>query len=307
MSKRRRKGRAISGWLALDKPAGITSTRALSEVKRLFDAAKAGHAGTLDPIASGILPIALGDATKTVPFVMDSRKVYRFTVRWGSETTTDDTEGTPSAYSDRRPGAEEIAAMLPRFTGEIMQAPPAFSAVKIEGERAYDLARGGEELEMEPRPVTVHSLTLVARPDDDTAIFEAECGKGTYVRAIARDLGRALGTCGHVTALRRLAVGPFDEAAAVEISALREAAEADGPEGCARFLSPIVVALGDIAAVTVGNQAAMRIARGQPVLIRGAQVPPPGPAYAISEGRPIAIGEVEAGEFRPKRVFGQGS
>jgi tRNA pseudouridine55 synthase len=307
MSKRRRKGRAISGWLALDKPAGITSTRALSEVKRLFDAAKAGHAGTLDPIASGILPIALGDATKTVPFVMDSRTVYRFTVRWGSETTTDDTEGTPSAYSDRRPGAEEIAAMLPRFTGEIMQAPPAFSAVKIEGERAHDLARGGEELEMEPRPVTVHSLTLVARPDDDTAIFEAECGKGTYVRAIARDLGRALGTCGHVTALRRLAVGPFDEAAAVEISALREVAEADGPEGCARFLSPIDVALGDIAAVTVGNQAAMRIARGQPVLIRGAQVPPPGPAYAISEGRPIAIGEVEAGEFRPKRVFGQGS
>jgi tRNA pseudouridine55 synthase len=307
MSKRRRKGRAVSGWLALDKPAGITSTRALAEVKRLFDAAKAGHAGTLDPIASGILPIALGDATKTVPFVMDARKVYRFTVKWGTETTTDDTEGTPSAHSDRRPTAAELAAMLPRFTGEIMQAPPAFSAVKIDGERAYDLARGGEAVEMEPRPVTVHRLTLIERPDDDTAVIEAECGKGTYVRALARDLGRALGTCGHVTALRRLAVGPFDEAAAVELSTLREAAEAEGPAGCARFLFPIDIALGDIAAVTVGNQAAMRIARGQPVLIRGAQVPPPGPAYAISEGRTIAIGEVEAGEFRPKRVFGHGS
>jgi tRNA pseudouridine55 synthase len=306
MSKRRRKGRAVSGWLALDKPEGVTSTRALAEVKRLFDAAKAGHAGTLDPIASGILPIALGDATKTVPFVMDARKVYRFSVRWGTETTTDDAEGAPSAHSDRRPTAAEITAMLGRFTGEIMQAPPAFSAIKIEGERAYDLARGGEPVTTEPRPVCVYRLALVAQPDDDTAVFEAECGKGTYVRALARDLGRALGTCGHVSALRRLAVGPFDEATAVGLSALREIAASEGPAGCDRLLFPIDIALGDIAAVTVGNQAAMRIARGQPVLIRGTQIPPPGPAYAISEGRTIAIGEVAAGEFRPKRVFGQG-
>jgi tRNA pseudouridine55 synthase len=238
---------------------------------------------------------------------MDSRKISRFAVRWGTETTTDDTEGAPSVHSDRRPSASEIEAMLPHFTGDIMQAPPAFSAVKIEGARAYDLARGGEAVEMEPRPVTVYRLTLVARPDDETAILEAECGKGTYVRALARDLGRALGTCCHVTALRRRVVGPFDEATSVELSTLREAAETEGPGGCARFLFPIDIALGDIAAVTVGSQAALRIARGQPVLIRGAAIPPPGPAYAISEGRTIAIGEVEAGEFRPRRVFGQGS
>jgi len=306
VGNRRRKGRAISGWLALDKPAGLTSTRALAEVKRLFQAAKAGHAGTLDPLATGVLPVALGDATRTVPFVMEARKVYRFTIRWGVETTTDDSEGEPVATSDRRPDRDALLAELGRFTGDIMQAPPAYSAIKIDGARAYDLAREGTPVAAEPRPVTIHRLALVAQPNGDTAVLEAECGKGTYVRALARDLGRALGTFGHVVALRRLAVGPFDDHMAVSLDALREIAAAEGPEGCARLLQPIDFVLGDIPAVAVGGSAAIRIAHGQPVLIRGGEIPAPGPAYAVSAGRPIALGEVEAGEFRPKRVFGSG-
>jgi len=306
VGNRRRKGRAVSGWLALDKPAGLTSTRALAEVKRLFQAAKAGHAGTLDPLATGVLPIALGDATRTVPFVMEARKVYRFTIRWGVETTTDDSEGEPVATSDRRPDRDALLAALGRFTGDIMQAPPAYSAIKIDGARAYDLAREGAPVTTEPRLVTIHRLALVEQPDSDTAILEAECGKGTYVRALARDLGRALGTFGHVVALRRQAVGPFADRMAVSLDALRDIAAAEGPEGCARLLQPIEFVLGDIPAVAVGGSAAIRIAHGQPVLIRGGQIPAPGPAYAVSAGRPIALGEVAAGEFRPKRVFGSG-
>jgi tRNA pseudouridine55 synthase len=302
---RRKKGRAISGWVALDKPAGLTSTRALSEVKRLFDAAKAGHAGTLDPLASGILPIALGDATKAVPFVMDSRKVYRFTVRWGVETDTDDSEGKAIASSDVRPSRDAVIAALPDFIGEIMQTPPAFSAIKIDGERAYDLARDGMPAEMEPRPVTIHRLALAAAPDADHAVLEAECGKGTYVRAVARDLGRALGTLGHVSELRRLAVGPFDEGVAVSLEELREIA-ANGPAGCDALLRPIDFVLGGITALRVGDSAAQRIARGQSVLIRGADLPPAGPAYAVAAGRTIAIGDVEGGEFHPRRVFSGG-
>jgi tRNA pseudouridine55 synthase len=302
---RRKKGRAISGWVALDKPAGLTSTRALSEVKRLFDAAKAGHAGTLDPLASGILPIALGDATKAVPFVMDSRKVYRFTVRWGVETDTDDSEGKAIASSDVRPSRDAVIAALPDFIGEIMQTPPAFSAIKIDGERAYDLARDGMPAEMEPRPVTIHRLALAAAPDADHAVLEAECGKGTYVRAVARDLGRALGTLGHVSELRRLAVGPFDEGVAVSLEELREIA-ANGPAGCDALLRPIDFVLGGITALRVGDSAAQRIARGQSVLIRGADLLPAGPAYAVAAGRTIAIGDVEGGEFHPRRVFSGG-
>lgn len=302
MANRRKKGRAVSGWVALDKPAGLTSTRALSEVKRLFSAAKAGHAGTLDPLASGLLPIALGDATKAVPFVMDSRKVYRFTVRWGIETDTDDSEGKTIASSDVRPTRDMLIAALPPFTGEIMQTPPAFSAIKIDGERAYDLAREGAPAELEPRPVTIHRIEVSAFPDTDHTVLEAECGKGTYVRALARDLGRALGTFGHVSALRRLAVGPFDEDAAVTLDELRTAATA-GPEACDGFVRPIDFVLGGITALRVGDSAAQRIARGQSVLIRGAEMPIAGPAYAISAGRTIAIGDVEGGEFHPRRVF----
>ncbi len=209
--QKKRDKRDVHGWIILDKPIGMTSTHAVAVVKRLFSAKRAGHAGTLDPLASGGLPIALGEATKTVPFVMDGRKRYRFTVRWGEERDTDNSEGRPVAASDDRPSAEAIRALLPRFTGLIEQVPPQYSAIKIQGERAYDLAREGETVELQPRPVEIHELVLLDQPDNDHSVFEAECGKGTYVRSLARDMGRLLGCFGHVSALRRTACGPFDE------------------------------------------------------------------------------------------------
>ena len=205
----KRDKRDVHGWVVLDKPVGMTSTHAVSVIKRLFSAKRAGHAGTLDPLASGCLPIALGEATKTVPFVMDGRKLYQFTVRWGEERDTDDAEGRVIASSEQRPTPEAIRALLPSYTGTIQQVPPRYSAIKIEGERAYDLARDGETVELEARPVEIARLELVATPDPDHAVLEAECGKGTYVRSLARDMGRALGCFGHVSALRRVAVGPF--------------------------------------------------------------------------------------------------
>ena len=208
---RRRKGQAVSGWLIFDKPQGMTSTKAVSRLKRLYDAAKAGHAGTLDPLATGILPIAFGEATKTVPFVMDGIKAYRFTVRFGAETDTDDAEGKITATSERRPTRAEIEAALPHFTGEITQVPPRYSALKVEGARAYDLARDEEDFELAPRTVVIDRLDLVEHPDPDHCVLEAECGKGTYVRALARDLGRALHCLGHVEVLRRTRVGFFRE------------------------------------------------------------------------------------------------
>ena len=209
----------VDGWLVLDKPVGMTSTHAVSRLKRIFNAKKAGHAGTLDPLASGILPVAFGEATKTVPFVQDGKKAYRFTVKWGVETDTDDTEGKPARESATRPTREAVLAALPRFTGTIMQVPPAFSAIKVDGERAYDLARDGETVELSARPIEIHALDLVSFNPEE-AVLEARCGKGTYVRAIARDLGRDLGCLGHVTALRRTRVGPFLEADAVDLQAL---------------------------------------------------------------------------------------
>ncbi|MBV9218507.1 MAG: tRNA pseudouridine(55) synthase TruB, partial [Methylobacteriaceae bacterium] len=209
----------VDGWIVLDKPVGMTSTYAVSRLKRIFNARKAGHAGTLDPLASGLLPVAFGEATKTVPFVQDGRKAYRFLVRWGAETDTDDADGTVAAVSDLRPTAPAIEALLPGFIGAIEQIPPAFSAIKVAGERAYDLAREGETVVLEPRMVTVHALRLVAARREE-AEFEAECGKGTYVRALARDLGRALGCLGHVAALRSTRVGPFGEPDATRLDAL---------------------------------------------------------------------------------------
>src|SRR5690348_712167 len=208
----KRQKRDIHGWLVLDKPVGMTSTHAVSVIKHLFAARRAGHAGTLDPLASGCLPIALGEATKTVPFVFDGRKTYRFTIRWGEERDTDDAEGRVAATSAIRPDAAAIRAQLPRFTGTIEQVPPRFSAIKIDGERAYDLARDGEAVELKPRTVEIYRLELLETPDPDHAVLAAECGKGTYVRSLARDLGRALGALGHVSALRRDRVGPFGEA-----------------------------------------------------------------------------------------------
>ncbi len=207
----KREKRDVHGWIILDKPVGMTSTHAVAVIKRLFKARRAGHAGTLDPLASGLLPLALGEATKTVPFVMDGRKRYRFTVRWGEERDTDDAEGRIIGTSAERPTVDAINACLPAFTGTIAQVPPKYSAIKIEGERAYDLARSGEDVVLEARPVDIHGLALVEVPDADTAVFEAECGKGTYVSALARDMGRQMGCLGHVTALRRAQVGPFTE------------------------------------------------------------------------------------------------
>jgi tRNA pseudouridine55 synthase len=305
-AQRKREKRNVDGWLVLDKPVGMTSTHAVSVVKRTFAAKKAGHAGTLDPLATGVLPIALGEATKTVPFVMDGRKSYRFTVRWGIETDTDDAEGVAIATSDARPDVAVIRAALLRFTGTIMQTPPKFSAVKIAGERAYDLAREGEAVSLEPRPVEIDSLDLVSVVDADHAEFTAECGKGTYVRALARDLGRALGTCGHVSALRRTAVGPFTEQHAASLDDLRQLTQGavDGVAGAAPPLLPVAAGLANLPALAVSRADASRLARGQAVLLRGRDAPVMEGWIAVSvHGQLIALAEVEQGELRPRRIF----
>jgi tRNA pseudouridine55 synthase len=302
---RRRKGSPVSGWLILDKPQGLTSTQAVTKVRRLFDAAKAGHAGTLDPLATGVLPIALGEATKTVPFAVEGLKTYRFTVRFGAETDTDDAEGDVTAKSEARPSSEAISGMLPRFTGEISQVPPRFSALKVEGARAYDLARDKEEFELAPRIVSIERLSLVSCPDPDHCVLEAECGKGTYVRAMARDLGRALGTCAHVEALRRTRVGAFGEEDAVTLAELEAMKDgAPGGEALLGALKPIEAALGDLPALAFSHSDAARLRQGQPVLLRGRDAPVfSGAAYATSKGTLVALGEMEQGQFKPKRIF----
>jgi tRNA pseudouridine55 synthase len=298
--------RDIHGWVVLDKPVGMTSTQAVGAIKRLFSCKRAGHAGTLDPLASGCLPIALGEATKTVPFVMDGRKLYRFTVRWGQERDTDDADGRVTASSEARPQRGEIEAHLPAFTGTISQVPPRFSAIKVEGERAYDLARDGEAVELAARPVEIHRLQLVNVPDPDRAEFEAECGKGTYVRALARDLGRALGCYGHIAALRRVAVGPFGEDDLISLERLtllcHRAAAGEG--SLADALMPVETALDDIPALAVSRADAARLQRGQAVLLRGRDAPIfRGTVYVTASGRLVALAEVDRGEIVPKRVF----
>ncbi len=302
---RRRKGRAVHGWIVLDKPVGVTSTNAVARVKRMFQAAKAGHAGTLDPLASGILPIALGEATKTVPYAVDGLKSYRFTVRWGEETDTDDKEGEVTQRSDSRPSLSDIERQLPDFTGEIEQVPPRFSAIKVDGSRAYDLAREGDEFELAARLVQVNRLTVLEQPDTDHAIFEAECGKGTYIRSLARDLGRALGCLGHICELRRTRVGPFKEEATISLDKLEELSHsAAGLEGLDAVLEPVETALDDIPALAISGDDAAKLKRGQGVLMRGRDAPIiNGPVYATSRGTLVALGEVKRGELRPKRVF----
>jgi tRNA pseudouridine55 synthase len=301
---RRKKGNPVHGWVVLDKPMGMTSTQAVGAVRRLFEAQKAGHAGTLDPLATGILPIALGEATKTVPFAVDGEKAYRFTMRFGVETDTDDAEGKVVRTSDVLPTLEAIESVLPDFTGEISQVPPAFSAIKVDGERAYDLARAGEDVVLEPRWIVVEDLRLVDMPDAATAVLEAECGKGTYVRALARDIGRVLGSAGHVIALRRTRVGPFDEQMSVQLAALHDAAEA-GDIG--RLLQPVETALDDLPGLSVSSGDAASLSRGQAVLVRGRDAPVlNGAAYAHFKGRILALGELEKGAFRPTRVFNFG-
>jgi len=309
MSKPRKpKGRPISGWLILDKPVDFGSTEAVSKIKWLFKAQKAGHAGTLDPLASGMLPIALGDATKTVPYVMDGRKIYEFTVTWGEERSTDDLEGEVTQTSDNRPEEAAIREILSHYTGIIEQIPPQFSAIKIAGERAYDLARSGETVEIPAREVEIHSIMLV-KSERDRAWFTVECGKGTYVRSLARDFGRDLGCYGHISELRRSYVAPFDEDRMVPLAELvaLEGIE-DMDERLAAldaFLIDTGEALSSLPHLAISDDQARRVRSGNPIILRGRDAPLPAPeAYATAGGELVAIGAIEEGEFRPKRVFG---
>jgi len=289
--------RDISGWLVLDKPYDMTSTQAVGKVRWLFGARKAGHAGTLDPLATGILPIALGEATKTVPAVQDGTKIYRFAIKWGEQTTTDDAEGVVSERSELRPSEAEILAALPGFTGEIMQVPPAFSAIKVDGERAYDLARAGETVELAARPVYIEALRLIEHLGEISRL-EMTCEKGTYVRALARDLARRLGTRGHVVELRRAAVGPFGEARAVTLEALEAAAARDA------LLLPVSAGLSLLPEIRLTLDQVSAVRHGNPVLLGGASAPIAlDSAWASSAGIAVALGRVEAGMFKPQRVI----
>jgi tRNA pseudouridine55 synthase len=290
----------VDGWVILDKPVGPSSTQALGRVRRVFEAAKAGHGGTLDPLASGVLPIALGEATKLIQFAMDGRKTYEFAVRWGTATTTDDAEGEIVATSPNRPTEAAIGAVLPRFVGEIAQSPPAFSAIKIGGERAYDLARAGEAVTLEPRNVLIQKLEFLNSPDPDTARFRVECGKGTYVRSLARDLARSLDTVGHVVELRRTRVGKFTAAAAISLETL----EAFG-HSPARFgaLAPVETVLDDIPALAVTADQALALKRGQALRDPRIDRAPADPISAFHEGRLIALVASDGEILRPVRVF----
>lgn len=301
---RRRKGDPVHGWLALNKPTGMTSTKALAIAKRLFNAQKAGHAGTLDPLATGVLPIAFGEATKTTSFAIDGQKTYRFTVAWGSETDTDDCEGEVVQRSDQLTSTQNIEAILPEFVGAVTQVPPAYSAIKIDGQRAYDLARAGDQVDLEPRQIRIDDLRLL-ESDSKTAVFEATCGKGTYVRALARDIGRKLGCLGHVTALRRNRVGRFnlDDAITLDELAKQHEDTADSV-GLREHLKPIQFALDQLNCFRVEPSDAAQLARGQSILIRGRDaLSAEGPVYATAKGRLIALGEIEKGTFKPTRVF----
>jgi len=303
MSKRR--GEPVHGWVALDKPVGVTSTQAVSRVRRLFNADKAGHGGTLDPLASGLLPIALGEATKVVQWAMDGVKKYRFTVKWGEERSTDDLEGDIIATSDRRPSQVDIESILIQFIGMIEQRPPAFSALKVGGERAYDLARAGEAVELAPRRVSIADLRLIDVPDADHATFEVTCGKGTYVRSLARDVGRALGSRGHVVMLRRVAVGAFGEADMISLEKLEQLGhKAPGETAMTGFLRPLETVLDGIPAQAVRDAEAQRLKQGQSVLLRGANAPIAAEAVLVTwGGKPLGICTIEQGALKPKRLF----
>jgi tRNA pseudouridine55 synthase len=307
MGRRRRRGDPVHGWLVIDKPAGITSTAAVNVVKRLTNAAKAGHAGTLDPLATGVLPVAFGEATKTMPYVVDDAKRYRFTVRWGNSTDTDDAEGAVTETSENRPDEAAIRAVLPRFIGVIDQAPPAYSAIKVDGARAYDLAREGELVELPPRPIRIDTLELVEMPDSDHAVFDVECGPGAYMRALAHDLALALDTVGHIAVLRRTRVGPFDESDAISLDELR--AFEDSP-AVLEHLLPVETALDDIPALALTEREASRLRNGQAVsllrkadLDRIAGLSEGDTVLVTGQGRPVALTRYAAGEVRPVRVL----
>ena len=306
---RSRKGLTLNGWLVIDKASGMTSTQVVGKVRWLTKAQKVGHAGTLDPLATGVLPIALGEATKTVPFAMDSAKIYRFTVRWGAATDSDDSEGAVIRTADGRPTPQQIAAILPRFTGMISQTPPIYSALKIDGERAYDLARAGETVILQPRDITVHSLVLLEQPDEDNAVFEAHVGKGTYVRSLARDMGEALGTAGHIVQLRRVSVGKFHADNAISLEKLEEVTHGARLD---EYLHSVSTALDDIPALALTDAEAAKLRQGMSLswLSRAdaERLKPLGPscegmALCVAGTVPVALVEVSAAEIRPVRVF----
>jgi tRNA pseudouridine55 synthase len=297
---RRKTGDKVDGWVILDKPVGLGSTPAVSKVRRLFGAQKAGHGGTLDPLASGVLPIALGEATKTVPFVMDGRKEYRFTLRFGEARATEDAEGEVTATSDLRPTDEEIRRALAAFVGDIEQVPPAFSALKVEGKRAYDLARAGQPVDLKPRRVLIERLELLGRPDTDHADFVVSCGKGTYIRSLGRDLARALGTVGHLSALRRTVAGPFREEAAISLPKLEALGHIPALLG---VLAPVATALDDIPALALTEAQADRLRQGQPVLLTR-DAPPSGALLRVETGsRLVALVRSDGTSLKPVRVF----
>lgn len=296
----RKKGRDISGWLVVDKPAGMTSTAVVNKVRWAFDAKKAGHAGTLDPDATGVLAVALGEATKTVPFITDALKCYRFAVRLGAATKTDDAEGEVIATSATRPSDDEIRAALPVFRGEIMQVPPQFSAVKVDGERAYALARAGEEMELAARELWVESLEMTGRPDADTVELEMICGKGGYVRAIARDLGAALGCYGHVLWLRREWSGPFEASDGVTIERIDALAKSEALDA---LLLPLEVGLADLPELKATAEGAARLRNGNPGMVIASDVEWGDDAWASYRGRAVAVGVYKSGELHPSRVF----
>jgi tRNA pseudouridine55 synthase len=297
---RKRKGRDISGWVVVDKPAGLTSTAVVNKVRWAFDAKKAGHAGTLDPEATGVLAVALGEATKTVPYITDALKAYRFTVRWGQATNTDDAEGEVIAQSDSRPTEAALRAALPGFEGDILQVPPQFSAVKIDGEPAYKRARDGEAMELAARPLYVDELSLAAIPDADHAILDLVCGKGGYVRSIARDLGEQLDCHGHVTTLRRIWSGPFEAEAGVKLEELDRLAKT--PEIDA-FLRPLEEGLVDLPELRATAEGAARLRNGNPGMVFTSEAEYGDEAWASYEGRAVAVGTYRAGELHPSRVF----
>jgi tRNA pseudouridine55 synthase len=308
MSRRKLRGRPLDGWLIIDKPPGLTSTDVVNRVRRAFDAQKAGHGGTLDPLATGVLPIAFGAATKTVPYVMDGTKLYRFTLRFGEARDTDDADGAITATSAIRPTDEQIAAALPAFCGDIMQVPPAYSAVKIAGERAYDMAREGRAPVLEARPARVDRFELVDRPDPDHAVFEVASGKGVYMRSLARDLSLACGTLGHVAALRRLRVGPFAEAQAIPLDKLR--APDDTAPASPDLLLPVATALADIPALALTEAEAGDLKHGQAISlvalmgrIPASADPAGGLARAMAGGRVIGLCRLEDGWLKPERLL----
>ena len=309
---RKKKGNPVHGWVVLDKPQGMTSTQAVGAVRRIFDAQKAGHAGTLDPMATGILAIALGEATKTVPYVQDAPKIYRFTARWGEARDSDDAEGAVTGTSPARPGREDIEALLPRFTGSLSQVPPAYSAIKVAGERAYDLARDGQEVVLEARPVEVYEARLLEMTDD-TAEFEILSGKGTYVRSWVRDMALALGTLGHVCALRRTRLGGFAEKDATPLDQLTPFMHS--PAAFA-YLKPLSTALDGIPALAVSGSDTVRLRSGNSILIRANLFARLKEGFASEDGLtgqtvflkdeadgPVALAEIAEGELRPFRVF----